>query len=229
MHALHNAFFIIVALLSINPSTPKADINTNEYSLKIEEVLRAKNPSISYAEDSIQFIGTEMKTVLSFLTKTDEDLLEGDKNLLNKKITLIFKKKSNFNINKDSIFLNHLSQIYNYNLSVKQRNQKVLTLYVEDTLRLENHYSIANLEISNTTISEKELILENATLEHLARELSSSYGIRFENQYPFEQKLNFKLPNKNISKLKTVLNNNYGINIIETERTVEYLNITKNK
>lgn len=229
MHALHNAFFMTIALMSISPSVIKTDINNSDYSLKIEEVTRSKNETINYAEDSIQFIGTDLKTVLSVLTKKDEDLLTSDKNLLNKKITLNFRKTPNFSVNNDSLILNHLTKVYNYNLAIKHRTQKVYTFYVKDTLQLEPHYTKSNIEISNTIISAKDLLFKNITLEQLAIELSKNYGIRFESQYPFSQKLNLKLPNSDFSNLRTVLSTKYGINLKEDEKIIEYLDITEIK
>ncbi len=232
MHVLHNAFFITIALVTITPSIPKLNTENNEYSLKIEEVAMVKDVSINYTEDSIQFVGVDMKNTIATLTNKDEYLVDGSSTLLNKKITLSYKKKLDINLNKDSIILYHLGKTYNFRLEPKYKLQKVYSLYVSDTLLLSKHYSRnynedSSITSTTTTVSSKSITLEYITLEQIARDLSSSYGVRFECQYPFAQKLNVKVPNGNLTELKSTLNKKYGINFKEVNKKVEYLYIVE--
>lgn len=227
LHALHNGFFILLTLLPYSSSGSKLEINHHDYSLKIEEVGRSKHSSFYYFKDSFQFVGTELKMVLSILADKDEYLLEGDRILLKKKVNLSFNKHSNLNIPADSLVLQKLEEYFQYNMVTIPKIEQVYILYVADSLPLKNHYVTTGLEVSNMTVSGQEILLENVTLELLAKELSTNYSIRFESQDSWPQTLNFKLPNKDFSLLEEKLKTEYGIKIKETEKIVEYLEISK--
>ena len=228
LHALHNAVFITVALLSINEtSDQKLDITTNKYSLKIEEVKRENySYTNNYNQDSISFIGIDFKSIISTLTKKDLDLIESNnETLLNKKITLNYKNSSPESLNRDSLILEHLSEVYSFKIETKQRNQKVYTLYVKDTLQLFKHLSQKKRESNNisTSISSENITFENTTLEQVAKTLSSSYKMRFEVKDEFSKEFNINVPNGSFSQLENVLKTNYGIYLEEIEKKIEYI------
>lgn len=230
MHALHNAIFITVGLFSMeNTSNQKLNLETNEYSLKIEEVSRVKTSYINnFNQDSISFIGTDFKSVISTLANKDFDLIDSNnEKLLNKKITLDFTNNSTKNINKDSLILKHLSKLYAFEIETKQRNQKVYNLFVKDTLQLLKYSSKNESKISNTstTASSNSIKFENTTLDQIAKTLSVSYQKRFEADDKFAQEFNINLPNGNFEKLESTLKKVYGIYLKEKEKEVEYIYI----
>ena len=230
LHAVHNAIFISIALLSIdNTANQKLNLETNEYSLKIEEVYRVKTSYIhNFNQDSISFIGTDFQSIISTLTDTDLDLIDtNNEKFLNKRITLNFVNNSTDSLNQDSLILNHLSDIYSFKIETKQRNQKVYNLFVQDTLQLLQHSPKDKNEVSNTstTVSYNRLHFENTTLDQIAKTLSVSYKMRFEAEDDFSKEFNVSLPNRTFEKVAIVLITEDGIYLKETEKEVEYIYI----
>ncbi len=231
LHALHNAVFITIALLSVNkePSKQKLNIITDEYSLKIEEVKRTNTSYINnYNQDSIIFTGTDFKNIISTLTKKDVDLIiSNNEDLLSKKITLSFKNKSSESLNKDTIILEHLSNVYSFRTELKRSRQKVYLLYVEDSLKLFKHSSQSNGAMKNvyTSVSSRNIKFENTTLDQVAKALGNAYKKRFESDNGLSKAFNMQVPNGNFSRLEAILKTDYGILLKEVESEVEYLYI----
>lgn len=233
-HAIHNAIFITVALLSIEEtSNQKLNLEAEKYTLNIEEVSRVKTSYIhNHNQDSITFIGTDFKSIISTLTNIDYDLIESnDNSLLNKKITLNYRNSSSDSLNKDSLILKHLSDIYLFKIENKHRKQKVYNLVVQDSLQLFKHLSKTENEIKNTSTSASstKITFENTTLEQIAKNLSVSYKNRFEIKDEFSNEFNITLPNNNFSKLENTLKTDYGIYLKEIEKEIEYIYINVEK
>lgn len=234
MHALHNAIFISVALLSIEKtSNQKLNLETNDYSLKIEEVSRVKMSYVqNHNEDSINFIGTSLKNIISTLTKKDLDLIDSNNKIkVSKNLTLNFKKISLKNINKDSIMIKHLIDMYSFDIEKKQKNQKVYCLYIKDTVKLFNHISQKNnvTNHTSTSITVKNITFKNVKLNQISKTLSTNYEARFEYDSTINKEFNINLPNHNFSKLKSVLKTEYGIYLREMNKEVEYIYLNFHK
>jgi membrane protease YdiL (CAAX protease family) len=232
MHALHNAIFITIALLSIdNNPVEKLNLETDKYSINIEEVVRTKDSYMHNHKDSISFIGADFKSIMSTLTQKDIDLISSNNdNLLNKRISLHFKNNSLDSLNRDSLIIRHLSEVYSFEIEPKKRNQKVHILYVKDTLQLLKHVFKDENEIPNssTSISLKDITFKNISLKEMAKTLSSNYKTRFESENTL-QRFNIILPNTNLNELEKVLETDYGIYLNKTEKEVEYLYINFQK
>lgn len=224
MHALHNAVVLLIAFFAISAPTEILHVTTHQYSLKIEEVTRPESTSFTYAADSVDFVGTDFKNILSVLLKKEENLIDHNNNaLFNKKITLSFKKKSAYHLNKDSIILAHLSKVYAFKLEPKRKNQKIYSLYVKDTLQLLKHCAQSNHNSSNIILSPEHINAANVTLDQMAKELSSAYKIRFESDSTLHQKLTINVPNGDFSKLANTLRIDYGIELKETEKETDLI------
>jgi len=234
MHVIHNAIFITVALLSMEETAnQKLNLETNGYSLKIEEVSGVNTSYIhNHNQDSISFIGTDIKSIISNLTNKDYDLIESNnKSLLSKKITLKFRNNSSDSLNKDSLILKHLSEIYSFKIENKHRKQKVYNLVIQDSLQLFKHSSSTENEINNvsTSVSANKIAFENTTLNEVAKTLSVSYKNRFEFKNEFSKEFNIILPNNNFTKLENTLKTDYGIDLKEIEKEIEYIYINAQK
>ncbi len=234
MHVLHNAIFVTLSFLVINNTViEKLNVETDTYSINIEEVVSAKDSYIhNYKQDSISFFRTGFKNIISTLTQKNIDLIiSNNDNLLSKRITLNFKNNSLDSLNRDSLIIKHLSEVYLFEIETKKRNQKMHTLYVKDTLQLLKHLYQDENEIDNTSISisSKNITFKNATLEQMAETLSSSYKTHFESENTLPQKFNIILPNTNFNELEKVLKTDYGIYLNETEKEIEYIYINFQK
>lgn len=233
-HAIHNAIFITVALFSIEEtSNLKLNLETDAYTLKIEEVSRVKTSFINNNnQDSISFIGTEFKSIISNLTNKDYDLIESNnKSIISRKITLNYRKKSSDSLNRESLILKHLGDIYSFKIEHKHRKQKVFNLVVQDSLQLFKYLSNTKNGINNTStiVLSNKITFENTTLEGVAKTLSLNYENRFELKNEFSKKFNITLPNNNFTKLENTLKKDYGIYLEETNKELEYIYINFQK
>lgn len=92
MHALHNAFFISISLLSLGNPVKKLNVETDTYSLKIEEVAKQKTASSFFNNDSIHISGISLKSVIAILLEKDENLIESNNpHIVQKRMDLFFK------------------------------------------------------------------------------------------------------------------------------------------
>lgn len=232
LHALHNAVFITIALLpTLGSYNQKLDITTDEYSLKIGRI-KEKNDSYMnyYDQDSISFIGKDFKSIVSILAQKDLDLIgSNNENLLNKEITLIYKNNSSESLNRNSLILGHLSEVYSFKIESKRKTQEIYTLHVKDTLQLFKHLSRKENSMSTPVplvrflSSSENIKFEYITLEIIAQTLSDSYKMRFDVDGQFPERFDLNLPNGNFSQLENVLKTDYGIYLKKTEQEVEYL------
>ena len=230
LHAIHNLLFISIALISIPSPSNKLIVDNHLYFLNIEEVERSNTSSLDLTVDSIRFNAINLKTIISTLTHKDEYLLEFEENsILKKHISLILRNKSNHILNKDSIVLNYLSSIYNFNLDSVKIPQKIYNLIVYDSLKLSKYSDYTKKGESRYTSSETLMTFENVTLEVIANELSRNYKLYFELVGYNHYFLNMELPNNDLKKLENILKAKYGIKLEQSQKEIDIIRVKFNK
>lgn len=120
--------------------------------------------------------------------------------------------------------IEHLSEVYNFDIEYRKRNQTIYEIHIQDSLKLikylsnaEDHYS------SNITLSSNKITLENVTLKQIAQELTSKYSKYIDDSTDFQSKFDFIIPNNNLKEVINILNQDYGILLKETEKELEYI------
>lgn len=231
LHAIHNAIFISIFLLAMDQSdNHRLNINNDKYVLQIEEVSMFEHSVISKVdnskEDSVSFKGVDLKSTIFYLTNVDLELIESNnKEILNKKLLVNFKNKSKVKINKDSIILKHLGDLYLFKLEKKQRKQKVQVLYTSDNSKLLKYAAKNNSILNTKEIMASYLVLKykNHSLPEITKSLSHNYEMHFECDINLSHKFNLTLPNGDLGKLKKTLKEDYGVDTREKDAIVNYL------
>lgn len=230
LHVLHNSILMVIFLITMDQSeNHRLDINNDKYVLLIEEVSMFDYSGISKVdntkEDSVSFKEVDLKSMIFYMTNVDLELIESNnKEMLNKKLLVKFKNKSKIKINRDSIILNHLGELYLFKLEKKRRKQKVQVLYTSDNSKLLK-YAAKNNSIFDMaeTVTLSELEYKKISLPEITKSLSHNYEMHFDCDINLSQKFNITLPNGDIDKLKKTLKADYGIEIREKDEIVDYI------
>lgn len=226
MHAVFNVIFLTIGLLSMdNQPINKLDINTTSFSLRIEEeVGRIKKSKVEdYKQDSINFKGKSLKSIISVLTHKEYNLIDlNNPSLKNTMINLRFKKHSKLNMNRDSLILEYLAEVYSFDTVNEIRNQKVHQLYVKDTIKLFKYLAQPEEE-TLIHVNYKSISYTKTNLNQVSRILSNNYKLRFEYDDGINQNFNFSLTNGNFAQLKLELLSNYGLDLKEVNKDIEYI------
>ena len=231
MHAIHNAFFVMVPLIFMSGAIEKLTIKTNDYSLRIEEPTFGVNKSVSSIyTDSVSFKGTRLQSIIALLLEKDESLIVTNNNqIVEKKINLNFKKYSKDSSDYKTIILKHLSQAYNFNFESIKKKQEARELYVQDSLLLTKYKSNVVGKSNNTIMSSKEIKIENSDLTHVAKILTSSYKIYIFTSNNFNGEFDFIIPKKDFTELEKTLSSKYGLSLKKTQKDIEHTHINFSK
>ncbi|RCU42474.1 CPBP family intramembrane metalloprotease [Chryseobacterium lacus] len=228
-HALHNAIFVSIAIWSTEMvMQQKLGIDNDRFSLKIEGVSRAGETIIhDYQQDSLHISGVDLQNVISTLTYKDVDLIStNNESQLMQQINVSYIRRSAENINRDSLIMSHLAQLYSFGKTIKHRRQKVQMFSIKSKPILMKHAVQDHREMpSSSTVTSDKITFKNVSLKEVASLLSNSYKIRFESDPSIEERFNLELPNRNLSQLRAVLQFDYGIFLKETEKQIDYVYI----
>ena len=113
LHAIHNLVLLLPFLLAGN-SIGLLNTDTNEYSIKIEEVFQKDNKQVAkYFPDSVYFQNYKLKDIIAYTSKMDNWLIEGN-NLgkMNQILNVGFKNKIDSNSVDRQIIENELISLY---------------------------------------------------------------------------------------------------------------------
>lgn len=230
MHAIHNAVFIVASLIFMGGSIEKLNIQTHDYLLLVNESnIREKTYSFKHT-DSINFNGTSMKSILAYLLDKDENLIESNNNqMIDKKINLKFKNYLNDSINPKKVILYHLLQVYDFNVESNKKYSEVLELQIVDSLLLVKNKSNVIGNSSNTTITLKEIKIENINLSQLAQTLTSNFNKYIICSSNSHDKYDFIFPKGDFNELSNLLHSQYGLILYKSEKELEYIQINFSK
>lgn len=226
IHVLHNAFFVIIGLYSLNNSDEKLNIETDTYSLKIEEVANSKKIYAAFSEDSISFHGENLKSILAALLKEDENLMESNNSKrANQQLNLLFKNTSKKKLERSPLIIEHLTEVYDFKIEYSKRNRKVYDIHIQDSLKLMEHVSNLGHNSSTTTGSFSKITLGNLTLNEIAQSLTRTHSLYIENNTSNDNRFTLIFPNRGFEKIRTILEEDYGIVLDETEKELDYIYI----
>jgi membrane protease YdiL (CAAX protease family) len=224
LHALHNAIFLIIPIIFMSGAVEKLNVKTNSYSLKIEEhTLKQMNVSSTFGTDTINFNGTSLKSIIAYLLEKDEKLIDFSSNqMADKRISLSFKKYSKDSSNDKKTILKHLSQVYNFKLESNKVFQLIWEIDLQDSAKLLKHKSNTLGNSSITSMSLKEIKIENADLAQLAKDLTSNYNRFITNKADIKGKFDFAIPKKDSNELENLLRSQYGLSLKRNDKELEY-------
>lgn len=226
LHALHNLIFLAIPLVFMSGPLEKLNISNDKYKLKIEEIGFGKLDSkfSSFTKDSVFFENIKLKTLISKLLDKKEKLIEFNPDeKSNQKINLTFKTYSD-PLKSKQIILNELQNAYGFTITKDNILRENWKLQISDTTLLMQHKSDSS-NSSTTTVSSKEIKLENADFNQLVHTLNSSYDKYILTEIDLPNKFNFKLQKNEFDKLMDLLGREYGLLLKMSRIEIEHVKI----
>ncbi len=225
-HSIHNLIFIVVTLISLNSSVEKLNIQNDNFSLFIveKEFSSSKNSTYTSTIDSIVSENIDLKSIISTLENKNLNLIEDNNALqMNKIINFQYIKKSNIELNSDSIILSNLSNIYKFKIEKKEKFQDVYNLFIQDTTKLYKYKLDENTKSSTTEVSKDSIYFSNTYLSDITNSLSRIFNMEFIIEDNSKSKFNISLPINSIKDLDSLFNNKYGIRLKTNRMNTEYI------
>lgn len=225
LHAIHNLVFFLPFLIS-GDSIELLNTDSNDYSLKIEEVFQSDNKQVAkYFPDSVYFQNYKLKDIIAYTSYKDSWLIDGNNiDKMNKKLNVGFKNKIDSNSIDRRIIENELTNLYSFKIEKENRIDTVWTIFIEDSLKLNLHktdsingnywrYSNDSASIFRVNLGGIALALQNSKKKKVF--LKDNIAGRF----------NIRLNTKDTRNLRIKLDSVYGLKLVDSLATVEYLNI----
>ena len=233
-HSLFNTILFTVSLIVMIFPTEKLNIETEEYRIKIEEVSPRTNLN-SFADsnfDSVNYSGVRMKTIISLLFEKDEFLVEtNNPQKIRKKINLDFVNYSKDISASKNIIISHLTQLYNFTVEHKKRQQEIWEIQIKDSLKLRKHQTTQGDKIISRTNTNGKIEMKNVDLSSVAGWLTSVYEkkIYIVNETTWERFDITINSNKDFDELIEILNSEYGISLKQNWKELEYISVNFEK
>lgn len=225
-HSIHNLIFIVITLISLNSSVEKLNIQNDNFSLFIveKEFSGSKNSTYTTTIDSIVSENIALKSIISTLVNKNLNLIEDNNSLqMNKIINFQYIKKSNIELNSDSIILSNLSNIYKFKIEKKEKIQDVYNLFIQDTTKLYKYKLDENTNSSTMEVSKDSIKFSNTYLSDISNSLSRIFNMEFIIEDNSKSKFNISLPINSIKDLDSLFNNKYGIRLKINRMNTEYI------
>jgi uncharacterized protein (TIGR03435 family) len=225
LHALHNAVFISIGILSMSNHSEIINTETRLYSIKIEETndLHGSSTLKNYP-DSIAYKNVNLKTTLSNLLQINEILIDtNDEKQLNKTINFNFKNKSKDSSQTKNSALNQLVESYNFKIKKNKVSTTVWDLRISNPDLFLKSKSKNNSAANIVTIKPAQIVIENATLSSLVYALTNQKKEIVYDKTDSKGIYSFNLESKNFESIGTQLKEKYGLSLVKRKTNIEHI------
>lgn len=225
LHAIHNLVFFLPFLIS-GDSIELLNIDRNEYSIKIEEVFESdKNQVAKFFPDSVYFQNYKLKDIIAYTTNMDNWLIEGNNvDKMNKTLNVGIKNETDSNLIDRQVVENELIKLYNFKLEKENRMDSVWTIFIKDSLKL-HQFKTDSTKRGYLTSSSDSAIIYRVNLAGIALAIQNSKKKKVFLKDNIAGRFNIRLNTKDIKDLKMELDSIYGLSLVDSIATIEYLNI----
>lgn len=224
LHAIHNMVFILPFLILGN-SIEVVKEDTDDYFLQIEEVINKGKSISTYFPDSISFQNYKLKSIIAYTTNKNSRLIVGNnKEKMDKVLNVQYKnKQDSTGINRD-IIEKKLTNLYKFKIEKENRLVGAWVLFFKDSLKLDKYKT--KLKRKRYSIHSKDsLVVQGAKLSQIIYSLQNAVKKKMFLREKKEGFFDIKLRITDTTYLKKQLDSIYGIKLIDSLATEEYLNI----
>lgn len=224
MHAIHNAIFIGISILGMNSMMINVDENTPKYSIKIEQNKDAfSDASYKNYVDSLAYTNTTIKTLLARVLQTSEQLIDVNDSLeTTKTYSFHFKNKTKDTLQTRKIALEQLKKHLGFTIIKKNFEKESWNMSIVNPDLLAKSLATDPKITTSTTISPKEIRIENGSLAALAYAISNHKKILFNDETPnTKNKYNITLNSDSLDKIIQQLESQYGLKVAKTKEKKE--------
>lgn len=238
-HAIHNAIFMLPALIAMESTFNEVKLTNDDYSISIEKSNSANHYFIEYSHfnDSLKIKNHDFKAVIAKLTDKDEKFIEIEKSSLAKtKLDIIYAGKSDLS---DSVALNkarkeilsEMKKAYGFKLVTEKRTIPFIEVKVKDSIKLNEYKNKSNIHDASMNMNDAEATFTNTSIDGIAGFLNSEYN---EEGYFFaapenKNRYDIKIEKPSFAALKNYLEKNFGLTLTETKKEAEIIKIVFEK
>ena len=222
LHALHNLIAFGVTLLFMGEPVEKLVIENEQYSLKIEEVIRAETARLMFSSDAVRVEGVTFKTLLAKLMNKEEKLISVHGDEPSQQINLTFEAYAD-SLNANQVVLDQLQDAYNFTITKKPVLKEVWMLQIADTTRLMSHKS--DSVNSKIDISAKNINMTNADVSQFIETLNANYDAYLSTSVTLSDKFDFEISRVAFDTLINSLRSDYGLMLTKDTMQIEQVDV----
>ena len=239
MHALHNAIFVCIPLLFMADVPKRLTIETDDYTLKIEESIRhPKESTGDYHFDGVEIRNTSLKKVLIDLIGKKELLLNtNNDSLLNQMINLTFRSKLKNNppdrryslnqLEREDV-ISQLSGFCNFKEKKEHKPHEVWELHVEDSTLLARNRADSIIPYK-VNVTPENVSATNSSTWILIKGLSQSSKRIMTDQTFTKKRYTFNVKVTDFDTIQNQLRTKYGLCLKKVENNLEFTTIEFSK
>ena len=223
LHALHNLILFGSILPFIGEPVEKLAIENEQYSLKIEEVIRAETATLMFSSDAVRVEGVTFKTLLAKLMNKEEKLISVHDDEPSQRINLTFEAYAD-SLNANQVVLDQLQDAYNFTITKKLALKEIWMLQIADTTRLMSHKS-DSANSSKIDISAKNISMTNVDIKQLIEALNENYDEYLSTSVKLSDKFDFEISRVAFDTLINSLQNKYGLLLAKDTMQIEQVDV----
>ena len=223
LHALHNLILFGSILPFIGEPVEKLAIENEQYSLKIEEVIRAETATLMFSSDAVRVEGVTFKTLLAKLMNKEEKLISFHGDEPSQQINLTFEAYAD-SLNANQVVMDQLQDAYNFTITKKPVLKGIWMLQIADTTRLMSHKS-DSANSSKIDISAKNISMTNADTKQLVETLNVNYDEYLSTSVTLSDKFDFEISRVAFGTLINSLQSDYGLMLTKDTVQIEQVDV----
>ncbi len=224
MHAIHNAIFMGISIFGMNSMLINVDENTPKYSIKIEQNKDTfSDTDYKNYVDSLAYTNTTIKPLLAYVLQTSEQLIDVNDSLETKKrYNFHFKNKTKDTLQTKKLVIEQLKKHLGFTIIKKNIEKESWNMRIVNPTLLAKSLATDPKITNATTISSKEIRIENGPLAALAYSISNHKKILFNDQTPnTKNKYNITLNSQSFDMMIQQLESQYGLKVVKNKEKKE--------
>lgn len=225
LHAIHN-MILLLPFLFLGNTTDLINTDTNDYTIKIEEVFNSEaNQEAKFFRDSIYFKNYNLIDIIAYTSNKDSWLIETtNEKKIDKKINLSYKNKLDSNFIDRKIIEKHLTDIYKLKINKELKLVNAWGLIIEDSIKLIQHRT-DSVKGNYISFSKDSAIIHRVQFAGIASAIQNSKMKIVFLKDNIAGRFNIRLNTKDTTELKSQLDSIYGLKLVDSLATIEYLKI----
>ncbi len=225
LHAIHNSI-VLLPLLLFGNTTEALTTSQNDYKLRIEEASNSEaNQVAKFFPDSVYFQNYKLKDILAFTSnKVSWQIDANNEEKMNMALNLNYKNKSDSFFVDRKIIEKHLADLYKFKIDKEQRVVNSWELIVEDSLKL-IQYRTDSIRGNYYRYSNDSAIIHRSNLAGIASAIQNSKRKKVFLKNNIAGRFDIKLNTTDTTDLKRQLDSIYGLKLVDSLATIEYLKI----
>ena len=230
LHLTFNLIIIGAALTTMDFTANKIDIENVNYAIKINKssMFDKTNQEYSFYDGkycNIDVTKISLKTIINKILEKDEHFTEtNDIKAIETKINLSFANHTKGVFDSEDIILQHLSDLFNFEYEILDKQQQIWDLHIEDTLKLMKYKSKTPVTKSSTMIFPDKIEFENVDLSIIADAFTTEYNelVVCSNNPKYRFDFSISTSNKDFNSLIHLLKQ-YGLSLKKRKINCEYV------